>query len=157
MGLFSKLFGRRPVETEPATLWKTPRQQSPIRYVIVGSGDYEFDIVGEAHYQDTLDRICGGKTDGGHELEVEAMLVEEPTNPHDQNAVRVTIQGQTVGYLARPDAEEYRHYLRYAGYAGQIVRAKAVIVGGWDRGGRGSGHYGVRLDIDMPPKVQAWS
>ncbi|MGB5903487.1 MAG: HIRAN domain-containing protein [Xanthobacteraceae bacterium] len=157
MGLFSRLFGRQPVESEPKPLWRTSRQQAPIRYVVIGSGDFDFDIVGESRYQDALDRICGGKTDGGHEIEVEAMLIEEPSNSHDANAVKVTIQGHTVGYLARPDAEEYKHHVRYAGHAGQFVRVKAVIVGGWDRGRRGAGHYGVRLDMDMPPKVQAWS
>ena len=60
------------------------------------------DIVCDAQYQDVLDRICGGKTPGGHERPCVAALVIEPENPQDPNAVAVYIETQQVGYsLAR--------------------------------------------------------
>lgn len=117
---------------------------------IVGDGLFEFNIVGESRYQPALDRMCGGRTEDGHEHECQALLVEEPNNPHDGNAVKVTIQGETVGYLSRDAAPRYKKAARAAGLSGQPVLVDALIVGGWTRGRRGDGHYGVKLDMAFP-------
>lgn len=57
------------------------------------SGAYNFDIVGEASYQDALDQLAGGKTDAGVHVQKWATLVMEKNNPLDPNAVRVDIEG----------------------------------------------------------------
>jgi len=137
MGLFDWLFGSK---------------QAATRATVLGSGYYDHDIVGEANYQDALNDICGGKTDDGHEHECMALLIEEPTNQYDRNAVKVTISGQTVGYLSRGDAVAYKRALAAAGLSGKAAQVDAVIVGGWERGRRGSGHYGVKIDMEMPPQ-----
>ncbi|MEX4009375.1 HIRAN domain-containing protein [Neoaquamicrobium sediminum] len=129
-----------------------PKQSRSRRARIMGSGQYDQDIVGEANYQDALNRTCGGKTEDGHEHECSAQLFEEPTNKYDSNAVKVTINGRTVGYLSRADAVDYKRALASAGLAGRAVDVDAIVVGGWDRGNRGSGHYGVKLDMEMPPE-----
>lgn len=104
------------------------------------TGGYE--VVGESKYQETLDRIAGGKTRDGHELAVDARLVLEDENPYDNKAVMVCIDGETVGYLSRAAARR----LRAAAPPNTTVFAcRAKIVGGWKRG-RDSGHYGVELD-----------
>ena len=118
---------------------------------IDGPGEFDFDIVGESFNQGALNRICGGKTDAGHELEVTAVLIEEPENPHDPNAVKVVIAGETVGHLCRLDAKLYKARLARAGLTGEPVSVEAIITGGWDRGARGEGHYGVKLDMENPP------
>eukprot|EP00873_Tetraselmis_striata_P031941 jgi/Tetstr1/452205/TSEL_039241.t1 len=69
-----------------------------------GDGSFEFDIVGESHYQDALDAICGGKCEEGHELECVALLRREPHNKHDPNAIDVMINGRKVDHLSRTDA-----------------------------------------------------
>ena len=69
-----------------------------------GDGDYLCDVVGESHYQAALNRIAGGKTEDGHQIECTAILVPEPTNSHDRNAVKVMIAGAQVGYLSRTHA-----------------------------------------------------
>lgn len=110
-----------------------------------GDGDYETDVVGESHYQDALSEICGGKTEAGHERECQATLKPEPENPHDANAVGVWIEGRKVGHLARSMAVGFSDAMRKRGVA--ELTCGAVIVGGWARKS-GTGHFGVRLDLD---------
>lgn len=138
MGIFDWLFGNR-------------KQYPAGGLAIVGAGSFDFDIVGEGNYQPALDRICGGKSEDGYEYECVAVLIEEPSNPYDRNAVKVTIDGQTVGYLAREDAVDYKHALADAGLAGRAVEVDAIVVGGWSRRRGDNGHYGVKLDMDLPP------
>ncbi len=110
---------------------------------------FEAPIVGESHYQGTLERICGGRTRDGAEKHVEATLILEDTNPHDPMAVRIDVQDKTVGYLSREDARSYRQRLEEAGHPNLIGVCAAVIRGGWDRGHGDKGHFGVWLDLPV--------
>lgn len=109
---------------------------------------WTFDIVGEGAYQENLSIICRGKTPDGHRLDCLASLVLERGNPHDSNAVRVEIDGSTVGYLSRSDAAEYRRHV-----TAPSASCEARVVGGWDRGGRDAGSFGVKLKLRWPPQV----
>lgn len=64
-------------------------------------------------------------------------------------AVRVDVQGQTVGHLSRELARQYRKQLERAGYGSTDAYCDARIRGGWDRGEGRRGHYGVFLDLPM--------
>jgi len=64
-----------------------------------GGGRFNLEIVGESHYQDALERVCGGRTGQSQDLIVSAVLVLDDNNRYDPNAVRVEIRGLTVGYL----------------------------------------------------------
>lgn len=55
----------------------------------------------------------------------------------------------TVGYLSRDHARHYRTQLGEAGYASANVYCNARIRGGWNRGERGHGFYGVYLDLPL--------
>ena len=114
-----------------------------------GSGDYETQVVGESSYQDALEHICGGRTDRGADEFVEALLTLEDSNTFDHNAVRVDINGLTVGYLSRDFAVHYRQRLAEAGYHSLVAHCRAHIRGGWDhsRGRSARGHFGVWLDL----------
>jgi hypothetical protein len=112
-----------------------------------GPGAYGVDIVGESKYQDSLERICGGREEESARKKVKALLVLEDENPHDNKAVRVDIDGETVGYLARREARQYRARLKEAGYPSLLGRCDAIIVGGWERGRGDRGHFGVKLDL----------
>jgi hypothetical protein len=114
-----------------------------------GPGTYLADIVGESHYQDALDAICGGKTERGHHKIVKALLVCENNNPADNQAIRVDIEGKTVGYVSRLNARRIRRQLIKGGFAGLTGLCSAKIVGGWDRGGEDTGYYGVKLDLQV--------
>ena len=55
---------------------------------------YMVGIVGEASYPVAVRRVRVGMA---------AAISREPDNPHDRNALRVDIGGDTVGYIARGD------------------------------------------------------
>ena len=95
-----------------------------------GPGAYEFDIVGESNYQSELEAICGGRKEESAEEYRDAVLVLEDDNPFDNKAVRVDIDGVTVGYLSRKDARSYRKQLSEKGAANYICSCNALIVGG---------------------------
>ena len=112
-----------------------------------GPGTFEYEIVGESHYQKALNSICGGRTYDGHEKKVQARLIHENNNPHDANAVRVEINDLQVGYLPRDDAKNYRRQLADSGHKGIEAVCSAIIVGGWEREDGDVGQFGVRLDL----------
>ncbi|MCA8988047.1 MAG: hypothetical protein KDA78_10420 [Planctomycetaceae bacterium] len=114
-----------------------------------GPGTFRYDIVGESHYQDNLNSICGGKTYDGHKMVVDARVIHEENNPHDKNAVRIDILGKAVGYLNRDDAKNYRKQIADTGHPGIDATCSAMIVGGWDRDNGDAGHYGVKLDLPI--------
>lgn len=140
MGFFSRLFGRR--AEQPATAG------DPVVF-LPGPGTFSLPIVGESKYQAALGSICGPRSKDGENRSVEALLVLEDSNPYDPKAVRVDIQGKTVGYLSREYARQYRKRLEKTGYARAHARCRALIRGGWDRGRGDRGHYGVSLDLPM--------
>jgi len=105
------------------------------------SGAYNFDIVGEASYQNALDQLAGGKTEAGVTVQKMATLIMEKNNPFDPNAVRVDIEGHNVGYLSRTHAARFRKTINRSNCV-----APALITGGWKRAGS-QGNYGVKLNF----------
>lgn len=100
---------------------------------------YLVDIVGEQSYQANLIKIAGPKQEKSKYVEVMARVVSEPFNDYDKNAVKIEINGLTVGYLSRNDAKLL---------AGKVINktVPALINGGWlDNDSEGS--YGVKLGI----------
>lgn len=116
---------------------------------ISGPKTYEVEVVGESHYQRALEKICGGRSEEGTEMYVEATLVLEDSNHYDNKAVRIDIQGMPVGYLPRQSAREYRKRLKEAGHTQLTGICGAAIRGGWDRGGGDRGYFGVWLDLPI--------
>lgn len=140
MSIFSRLFGG--AETAGASNGRGLN--------LAGDGTYSFEIVGEAHYQAQLRALAHGThdADASAEHECEATLAIDHLNVHDDNAVKIDIGDYTVGYIARALAPECRRSLSRMGLEKATCRAK--IVGGWDRGPRGKGQYGVKLDLVWP-------
>lgn len=110
---------------------------------------FRLAIVGESHYQDALEAICGGRDDDGVDRVVNASLVLEDSNPHDPQAVRVDIEGKTVGYLSRPTARRFRQQVAAGQPGGRALPCKGRIKGGWDRGAGDKGHFGVWLNLSL--------
>jgi hypothetical protein len=129
----------------------SPRAGQPTQVML--RGGIEVRVVGESHYQDALTAIVGGKRPDGVNVETYAMLVLEPDNPYDPNAVAVLVAGHKVGYLARPAALAYGPVGRQLAGQQQIGTCKAAIVGGWDRGDEDMGHFGVKLDLARPEEL----
>lgn len=97
---------------------------------VKGDGHYDLEVVGESHYQKHLESLCGGYSIKGSKQEVVAKLHYENCNTYDYNAIRVVVDGGTVGYLSHEMARLYRKRIEKAGQDGIIVSCKAKIFGG---------------------------
>lgn len=110
------------------------------------TGDYDFEIVGESYYQETIKGLAGQNDMYVSEREYQALLIPDDGNEHDDKAVRVEIGGMTVGHLSRENARSFRRRLRAKKLTGQITTCKAIVRGGGVRDGE-KWHYGVALNI----------
>lgn len=120
----------------------------PAGPVTVLGGRDTLEVVGESHYQDRLWRLAGGFCIDRVRCPVTALLVPEPDNQHDSNAVKVVIDGSLVGYLSREDAAEYLPGLKsLIARHGCSIGLRGHIVGGGERPD-GLGMLGVFLDHD---------
>jgi len=112
-----------------------------------GDGSYSFEVVGERSYQRDIESICGAPNHDGYNVEKTALLILEDDNPHDNQAVMVTIDGTIVGYLPRDLARQYRRRLAEAKKPYALCSCPALIRGGWNRGKGDKGPFGVVLDL----------
>lgn len=109
-------------------------------------GEYDFEVVGESNYQHVL-RALADTPDPDEEKTGTAILVPEDSNPYDDKAVKVTVQGQTIGYLSREDARSYRRRLA-AKKLGMVPASCGVLITGGHTLKDGSlAHYGAQLDM----------
>jgi hypothetical protein len=81
------------------------------------------------------------------------MIEPQPDNPYDPGAVAVKIRGEEVGFLARDVASQFRRTLLSGDYG--RAACEAVIVGGWERGPKDRGSFGVRLNARLPFRLQS--
>jgi hypothetical protein len=103
--------------------------------------DFALRVVGESFYEENLRYLCGPAADHMRQREATAVLTLEHDNPKDRNAVRVDVDGLTVGHLSRSDALSFRS--QYSGRSGDRFECNAVLIS--VRGGEVC-DYGVRLD-----------
>lgn len=141
MSFLGRIFGR----SQPKTVEINASLLTPER------PDAYLDVVGEGSYQENIARVAGGKTaDGAATPDHLALLWPEPNNRYDRNAIAIKIDGYTVGYLAREVALDYQAVVRWADAHGRMVACNARITGGWDRGRRDQGSFGVVLNLGSP-------
>lgn len=132
-----------------------------------GTGSFDVKAVGTSRYQRALSAISEWRyrraledpatnVGGFNHIVLWARLIHEDSNPHDHKAIRVDIDGLTVGYLDRERARYYRRKIRLAGFPCETSYCKARISGGWDRGAEDKGLFGVRLDLNraVPFRVE---
>lgn len=139
-GLLNRLFGARATARGP--------QVTAVQATLY-SGYETLEVVGESHYQDTLWQIVGGRTRDPVRFETHAILVPDPENHYDANAIEVRIDDLLVGYLSRDDAAAYQPGLfrLMQTSTNGLVALHAVVVGGGPRPD-GIGYLGVFLDHD---------
>lgn len=141
MGFLDRLLNR---PTSMGGTTAVPATVAP-RYL---RGSETLEVVGEASYQDALWAVVGGLRSERVRHNVGAVLVPEPSNQHDENAVMVLVSDHLVGYLSRHDAALYGPGLRRLITASNAhVGLYGVVVGGGHRGD-GLGFLGVFLDHD---------
>jgi HIRAN domain len=137
MGLWDRLRGVRGPSVS------TRLEPAAVSVSLLGGQD-DLEVVGELAYQDALWRLSGGNLGDRIRCHVVAMLVPEPTNPYDANAIAVQIDGRVIGYLPRATAQEYLPALqRLMSVRGGYIALRGVIVGG--------GHYD-----DGPGRLGVW-
>lgn len=118
--------------------------------VITGPGRFAVDVAGESFYPDSFATLCGPRSAEAVNIEKRARLALQDDNPHDKQAVRVTIDGYPVGHLSREHARVFRRSVRYGELSKyEVFECAAIICGGWDKGNGDAGNYGVRLDLNL--------
>jgi hypothetical protein len=145
-GLFSRPTGQRR-NTERVLRSETA---PGIPDAILLEGYKDLGVVGESFHQDSLWTLVGGRDDRARRVRVDiiGVLTAEPDNSHDSNAVAVSIDGLSVGYLSREDARLYQPgVLDFLRRYGRPVALRGVIVGGGIRED-GPGLLGVFLNHD---------
>ncbi len=132
------------------------------------------EVVGESHYKPELFKLAGRRRRDAADIPIVAVLVREPDNRYDSNAVKVVVNGYHVGYLGRADAAAYAPLLdRLLATDGVHGACPGRIIGGWlrtwDEAVRGigdrattfvnhtsEGDYGVRLALAPPHEVRSY-
>lgn len=104
-------------------------------------------VVGESNYQDAIRSICGSDGNSDVALDCVAVLIPEPHNPHDPNAIGVQVDARHVGYLSREDAVAYGPMVGEVAATGRLVACSARIAG--REGGRTT-NLGVFLKLPPP-------
>lgn len=118
----------------------------PALPVVLYEGDETLEVVGESFYQENLWHLAGGYNPYGVRADVFAVLVPEPDNQYDRNAIRVQVDGLPVGHLSREDAIRYGpglHKLMEVNH-GSYIALRAMIAGGGEA--LGTPMLGIFLD-----------
>lgn len=119
-------------------------------YVLRWTRAYDYDVVGEEHRRDAVLRIVSAASDeekARREAYRVAILEREPSNPYDKDAVKVTVDGEHVGYLPRKDAPHFGDFIEQVRKAGGTCGVRALVQ--W-HGERPTGPVEVRLDLPHP-------
>jgi hypothetical protein len=99
--------------------------------LVEGSGRFTVPIVGESYYQDELLRLSAGRCARGESVDFLALLMPEPDNKYDRNAVAIYCQdGDKIGHLSREMAEEYRDMIREYLGRDRLIACNAHTFGG---------------------------
>jgi hypothetical protein len=105
----------------------------PSKGCICGDGNFDFEIVGEASYQDRLRQISAGRRERGESHVSFPCCLRFEINSHTHApAVRVDASGgRTVGYFPAEQAEVYAPILQGIERSGRRAECVGVLVGGY--------------------------
>jgi len=119
--------------------------------VSVGDGkaaegvDYNYDVVGESFQRDHLTTLIRAhKALDTGEIFSTAVLEMEPTNPFDESAVKVVVEGTQVGYIPKFDSPAVTEMIKKSGKSVYEVPVRV----GWDTNSP-SPLIGVRLALEV--------
>lgn len=125
------------------------KSKEPKVAVVGGDGSYSYsDVVGESRYRDNLKALIAKASQGERDLgEVytQAVLVPEPSNVFDSNAIQVFIGGLLVGYIAKESTGEMHRAIAKVRKAGFDQLACGAVIG-WSTT-IADPAVGVRLDL----------
>lgn len=110
----------------------------------------QFEVAGEWYRSGELRRLFqrhSTLSESGNEIRLDAVLVPDPSNPFDSNAVAVYVDGLHVGYMERGDARLYHREIA-AVPGGQITVPSRQWL-------RATGHdTWARVTLSLPPADQ---
>jgi hypothetical protein len=122
---------------------------------IAGDGGYAVEVVSGSSHQDRLEWLAQGRGEEPVDYTCTALLLPEPNNPFDPNAVSVSIRGVRVGYLPADAAASMAAAMQMWGF--ERATCAAIVEGGWYRSTEDKGDFCVRLDAnpDFAPTALA--
>lgn len=112
----------------------------------------QLEVAGEWYRAENLRALFArhaNVSESGTEIRLPAVLVPDPANPHDPQAVAVFVDGLHVGYMERPDAKRYHRYIA-ALPGGELV----VTSRQWLRATAGDTWARVTLSLPLPEHLQ---
>lgn len=125
---------------------KRPSEQPSIHWESLG--EFEFEVVGESFYQSALGALASPYDEINLKKAIfKALLVPDNNNKYDKLAVRVDINGLTVGHLSKDDARSFRKRLSSKKLSKSITSCDAQITGGFVLKNGERAHFGVILDL----------
>jgi len=124
---------------EATTAPAAAAQPRPVAYRFPSSTSWpNIEVMGESNYDAAIVAAIGKRPKVDEEIEVnlDAVLVPEPDNPYDTNAISVRIKGKVVGYLEREVAPLYKPHVDRITASGHlpttIARLWASTRSTWD-------------------------
>jgi hypothetical protein len=106
---------------------------------------YNYEVVGESYQRDHLTALIRAHNafESG-EIYSTAVLELEPTNPFDENAVKVVVEGTQVGYIPKFDSPAVTEMVKKNGKSSYEVPVRI----GWDTNSP-SPLIGVKLSLTV--------
>lgn len=147
----SKAYSKSAAKRNKAPQMATTRVTITPEYHWPPHEDYDFEcaVIGESNYQSHLRTLAGNHGKDAANVEALAVLMPEPTNPYDKNAVCIYIGGKTVGYLPKDDARAFLRRLTKRKLARTApTTCDARIMGGFIMKDGSKASYGVALNIE---------
>ncbi|MBT2515809.1 HIRAN domain-containing protein [Arthrobacter sp. ISL-30] len=117
------------------------------------------EIVGESYREAQITAALGRRPKLDEEIEqvAEALLIPEPDNPHDANAISVRVRGHVVGYLPRELADAYRPALHRIAASGLVAtttaRICAVVREPWNGDNTPKFFSNIRIYLPEPNQI----
>ena len=125
MGFLKRLLGPGDRGTDRGTAGR-PSWMKDGMTASLFEGSELLEVKGESFYQDEIRHVV--RSQG---REIAAILVPEPHNQYDPNAVAVWVAGLKVGHLSREDAAVYQQAIaRLMAAEGQPIALSGQIFGG---------------------------
>ncbi len=138
MGFLSKLFGGSPKEPQECI-------------ELSGPGTFSGKVVGESYYQQHLAHVFAAHSESGDAIVVDAQLIHDNRNPHDNKAISVEISGKKVGHFSRSEARYFRTRMHSNGWNGMTALCKVKIAKDFGRIVIGSDvSTQLSVELDMP-------
>lgn len=115
------------------------------------TGMFKVAVVGTSYYREQIAAIAQNPPEVHALVTCLAYLVPDNQNSHDRNAVRVVIEGQTVGHLAADYAKIYRSYINELPSHIKHISVAAAITNGLTTRDK---KYEYTIELDIPDSLK---